>query len=402
MSILNIKEPKKQIKAFALFNLAFRPFFFAGVLFAVLAMVFWTLLWMGQVDWQPYAYPVWWHAHELIFGFAAAIIVGFLLTAVQTWTGVKGVHGWPLALLFALWLFGRVLLFAPLSISALVIACIDVLFLLAAAGFMAYPVFKVKQKRNMPFPFVLLLFALLNGLGHYAIITKHFALAMNSLHAAIMVITLFITLIGGRVIPFFTANASVYERKENILFIEALAITSVLLLMMLALWGLAKVPFELLFSISVLGFIAHSVRLFRWGGQYSLRTPLLWSLHLAYAFIPFGMLLLALWSLGLINNLSAALHSFTVGAMAGMILAMVSRVSLGHTGRPLKIAPLIAFAYLAISLAAVLRTFVALLWPQAFDTIVLSASVLWILAFSLFLLYYLPMLFKPRVDGLPG
>src|SRR5690606_27069294 len=120
------------------------------------------------------------------------------LTAVQTWTGVKGIRGWPLALLFAIWLIGRMALLFPV-LPALAIATIDVLFLLVAAGFMAYPVFKVKQKRNIAFPFILLLFALLNALGHYALMLQSFGLAMSSLHAAVFVITLFITVIGGRV-----------------------------------------------------------------------------------------------------------------------------------------------------------------------------------------------------------
>lgn len=399
--MLNIQEPVSPTQPFALFNLAFRPFFAAGVLFAVLSIIYWALLWTRQINWQPYAHPVWWHAHELIFGFAAAIIVGFLLTAVQTWTGVKGIRGWPLALLFAIWLIGRMALLFPV-LPALAIATIDVLFLLVAAGFMAYPVFKVKQKRNIAFPFILLLFALLNALGHYALMLQSFGLAMSSLHAAVFVITLFITVIGGRVIPFFTANATDYARKNNLLFIEILAIGSVLLLILMSVWGLGNIPFILLFSVCALGFISHGVRLARWGGQYCLGTPLLWSLHLAYAFIPLGMLLLLLWSMGLIASLSIALHSFTVGAMAGMVLAMISRVSLGHTGRPLKPEKLMSFAFAAITLAALIRTIAAMLWPSLFNYFMLSTSALWIVAFGLFLWFYLPILFRPRVDGLPG
>ncbi len=166
--------------------------------------------------------------------------------------------------------------------------------------------------------------------------------------------------------------------------------------------GFARLPSVLLVSVAGIAAIANGWRFLRWGFQYSAQVPLLWSLHLAYAFIPLGFLLLALYGVGLLDNISAALHSFTVGSIGGMILAMISRVTLGHTGRQLQPPRLMSLAYLLIITAAVVRVLLPAGWPALASWGIGLAGVAWLLAYGIYVFYYGPMLVKPRVDGSPG
>lgn len=401
--MIPLSEQEVDKKTFALFNLAFRSLFLGGTLFVVLAILFWISFQQGLINWKSLYPPVWWHAHELLFGFGAAIIVGFLLTAVQTWTGVKTVTGKPLIFLFCLWCITRLLFFFAASREIqILLAVLDCSFLLISAAFLAKPIYKIKQRRNAFFPILLLVFACLNAINHYAIINAHEKLSTNSLHATIFLITLIISIMGGRVIPFFTANASSYERKENISLIELISIASVILLLLSSLIGLKQLQGTLLGSLCAIACVSHSLRLFRWGGQFTLRTPLLWSLHLSYAFIPLGFALMSLWSFKVISDFSAALHCFTVGSMMGMILAMISRVSLGHTGRMLQPPALMPYAFLCIALAAITRTLGVILFPEYYFQLVMFSGMLCVVAFLCFLIFYTPFLIKSRVDGKPG
>lgn len=386
----------------ALFNLAFRPLFLSGSFLAFIFIGFWVCFWSLQFQWQPYGNPIWWHAHELIFGFGAAIIAGFLLTAVQSWTGVKGISGFPLLLLFYSWFIPRFLLFVDSDFPPALIIIADMIFLPAAALVLAYPIVKVKQKRNVVLPIVLMIFASLNALSHYAVLSHNNELSLHTFYAAIFIINLFVSIIGGRVIPFFTANPTGFQRKPAIFIVDALSIASVASLVLIALIGLESIKKEIILAVSLIGFIAHSIRLSRWGFQATFKMPILWSLHLSYAFIPLGMAMLFLWSLGIYQNLSASIHIFTIGSMSGMILAMISRVSLGHTGRPLVVPKKMAFAFLAIALAALVRSLGVILFPTYFILLIEIAGLLWCFSFLLFIFYYAPLLCKPRVDGKPG
>ncbi len=383
------------------FALGFRPFFLGGSILALASMVLWAGFWQGL--WQPLLYgnPVWWHAHELIFGFGAAIVVGFLLTAVRNWTGMPTVSGWPLAVLFLLWLlprFGLALSAQPLWLWTI----LDIAFLPCAAICVALSVFKTRQTHNIAFPCMLMLLAALNTGSHFFLLKGEAQSAMHIHHASIFLINLFVCMIGGRVIPFFTANASRYQRKDAMMPLEVLAIGSLAMLVILALFGLENVNRWLLGTLSLIAATSHFIRWLRWGGIHTFANPLLWSLHLSYMFLPVGLLLLALWSFALIHQLSAVLHCFTVGSMAGMILAMMSRVSLGHTARPLKVSTLIAFSFSLIGISAVIRALGVILFPQDSQVWILAAASCWCIAFAIFIGKYLPILLKPRLDNLPG
>ncbi len=401
---LNIDDSRIALAIPPLFRLAFRPLFLGGTLFSILAIAWWVYFWISASTWLPYGGPVWWHGHEMLFGFGSAIVVGFLLTAVQSWTGVMGIRGKPLAVLVLMWLSGRFFLAFGFSYNVPVelIAAGDVMFLLFAAIAMAYPVIKVKQWRNLMFVPILFVLSLLNASSHWAVIYNQHHIATQALHGAIILFSLIITILGGRVIPAFTANTTRCIKKPPVKYLEIISILSIILLLIIAFLGFDNVPSILLFSVSFIAALANAWRSSRWGGQYCKSEPLLWSLHIAYSFIPLGFGLLALYSMGVMANISAALHSITVGAIGGMILSMISRVTLGHTGRQLNPPRLISVAYIFIFLAAVVRVIIPAWLPELVQWSTAIAGGLWVLAFACYFYFYAPMLVTARVDGRPG
>ena len=400
--MLNLDDNRVALTIPTLLRLAFRPLFLGGTLFSVIAMAWWTYYWLNPMAWEPYGGPFWWHAHEMLFGFGSAIVVGFLLTAVGAWTGVTGLRGKLLGVLALSWLLGRLLLAFGSSLPAWVVAAADVSFLIFAAAAMAYPVIKVRQWRNLIFAPMLLALALLNGISHWAVLSQRPDLALQSLHGAVMMITLFITIVGGRVIPFFTANASAYVRRPPLQWLEVLSAGSVIVLVVLAFVGFSRMPAAVVVPLCTAAALLNGWRFLRWGFQYTGKAPLLWSLHLSYAFIPLGLLALALFSAGALSSASIALHCFTVGAIGGMILSMISRVTLGHTGRQLQPPRAIVPAYIFIFLAGVIRVLVPALWPEFGQWAIAISGSLWVLAYGIFCINYGPMLLTPRVDGRPG
>jgi uncharacterized protein involved in response to NO len=362
--VLNIDDNRLAMVIPPILRLAFRPLFLGATLFSLIAIGWWTWFWLNPFAWEPYGGPVWWHGHEMLFGFGSAIIVGFLLTAVQNWTGVTGLRGKLLAVLALSWLLGRLLLAFGSSLPAWLVVTVDLSFLLLAAVAMAYPVIKVKQWRNLMFAPMLFVLAVLNGASHWGVLNGRPDLALQSLHGAILLITLFIIIVGGRVIPFFTANTTGCTRLPPNQWLEVLSVGTVMLLVLVAFIGFSSVPAPVTVALCTVSAAVNSWRFLRWGIQYSWKVPLLWSLHLAYAFIPFGLLALALYGAGYLNSASAALHCFTAGAVGGVILAMISRVTLGHTGRPLQPPAAIVPAYIFILSGAVFRVVIPALWPQ--------------------------------------
>ena len=383
-------------------RLAFRPLFLGGTLFSIIIIAWWSYFWLNPFNWQPYGGPIWWHGHEILFGFGASIVVGFLLTAVQTWTGVIGLRGRPLLVLALAWLLGRLLLAFGARLPLWLVMAGDLLFLIFAAIAMAYPVFRAKQRQNMIFVPILAILALLNGISHWGVVTNQPEVAQLSLHGAIMMFVLIIAILAGRVIPFFTANGAGVEKKPPIKWLEIVSIVSIMLLVAVAFFGFNKVPSNLLLAFSGIAAIANGWRFLRWNGQHCAKIPLLWSLHLSYAFIPLGLIVLALFAAGHTSSLSAAMHCFTAGAMGGMILAMISRVTLGHTGRPLQPPKLMSLGYIAIIVGAILRVVFPGWFPDGSSWAIGLAGGLWVLGYGIYVFYYGPMLVSTRADGRPG
>ena len=399
---LNTDHSRTALPITPFLRLAFRPLFLGGTIFSIITIAWWSYFWLNPFNWQPYGGPIWWHGHEMLFGFGVSIVVGFLLTAVQTWTGVAGLKGGPLLVLVLAWLLGRLLLAFGGDLPLWLIMAGDLLFLIFAAIAMAYPVFKAKQRQNMIFVPILAILALLNGLSHWGVVTNQPEVAQRSLHGAIMMFVLIIAILGGRVIPFFTANGAGVVKKPPIKWLEIVSIASIVVLVAIAFVGFDKVPNNLLLTVSSIAAIVNGWRFLRWNGQHCAKIPLLWSLHLSYAFIPLGFIVLALYAAGYSASLSAAVHCFTVGAMGGMILAMISRVTLGHTGRPLQPPKLMSIGYIAIIVGAILRVALPGWFPEGATWAMSLAGGLWILSYGIYVFYYGPMLVSARVDGRAG
>jgi uncharacterized protein involved in response to NO len=398
MAVLPIKDLHIQPKVtgWAPFALGFRPFFLAAGLYAVLMMGLWLLVLRGSLSLGELP-PAIWHGHEMLFGFAVAVIAGFLLTAARNWTGLPTPAGLPLAALFALWLAGRLGFLIP-GLPAGLVAAIDLAFLPALALVLALPILKAKQLHNYPFPIMLLVLALANALVHGAGLAWLPGTAQTGLHLAAFAMVSMMTVMGGRVIPSFTDNklGSRARRREMMERLVPFATLGALLAALL-------VPNS--FVTALLAAIAagvHGTRLAGWYTRKLWSVPLLWVLHLGYAWIVLGFVLLALSAAGWGLAASSALHAFTAGAIGTLTLGMMARVSLGHSGRMLEPAPLMTWAFVAINCAALIRVALPLVLPAAWSAGMAVAGLLWMAAFGLFAVFYAPILLRPRVDGKPG
>jgi uncharacterized protein involved in response to NO len=394
-----LRDRQQELSIAPLWRLGFRPFFLAGAAFAVLAIGLWAAaLWGLLPGWQPVGGSLAWHRHELPFGFAVAIIAGFLLTAVQNWTGRPGLSGWPLAALFGLWLLARLawLLGAPLGLLLL----LQLPFLPVLAWLLGRQLWQVRQWRNYPLVVVVLLMAACEWLLLYGLALGDDNLQRRGALAGLWLIGALVSIIGGRVLPFFTQRG--LNRPQPFAprpRLDGLTLLASLALALSFATGLALQPslwmLPLLLGLALL----HVLRLCHWYDAGIWQVPLLWSLHLAYAWLPLAILGLAAWHLGWLHNASLAYHALALGAVGGVILAMLARVSLGHTGRPLLPPAAISWAFASLQLGVLARV---LLVPFAPLLGLVLSSLLWMAAFALFLRYYAAMFWTARVDGQPG
>jgi len=388
-------------QSLTLFALAFRPLFLLASLFAFVSIGWWTYYWIHPFNWSPYGGAIWWHAHEMLFGFGVAVVTGFLLTAVRNWTGVAGISGAWLAGLVLVWLAGRFVMAFSQGFAAWLVMAVDLSYLLLCAVAMAYPILKVRQWRNIMFVPILLILAGLNASSHWASNHGNPTMALHALHATVILFILIISIIGGRVIPMFTANSTARPRLPSVFWLEVLSILSTAIMVIIALVGFRHNT-TLTITVALVATATHFIRLARWGGLHTRSVPLLWSLHLSYLFIPIGFLLIALYAFAVVDNLSAVIHCFTVGAIAGMILSMISRVALGHTGRPLKVVAMMKLAFVLVFLAAIIRVIIPAWFAQYYLWGIVLAGCLWLIAFAIYLVIYTPILINPRIDGRSG
>jgi uncharacterized protein involved in response to NO len=343
-------------------------------------MAFWLASLFGVIELSTS-----WHGHEMLFGFGTAALSGFMMAAVPKWTNANPVQGMPLAVLILLWLFGRVAIFTETYVW------LDLLHLPFLAFLVGRMIYGAGNKRNYIVPAMVLMLAGLNGLYHY------FDPSL-ALRAGACLLPAFLVLIGGRVVPAFTQNALRMTLAKNITcttpaWTERLALPSVLLVVILEL-----VAAETAFT-GAAAILAASVLLIRMLGWQSLKTlsiPLVWILHVGYAWLPLGFALKGLADLGVLENTFAAMHALTTGAVGVMVLAMGSRAALGHSGRPLIATKPTILVYFLVIGAAVLRVFLP------FDWALPAAGLLWTAGWGLFAVTYWPVLARPRIDGLPG
>lgn len=376
---------------------SFRPFFLLNALFALAIVIVWVLVLQGKGPATLPANTMLWHGHEMLVGFAMATIAGFILTAVATWTGRAPVNGWPLALLVFAWLAGRAAMMLSGVMPAWLVALLDMAFPLLFSFFAAREIIAAGNRRNFPIVGITLLLAMLNlvyHLGAMQLLPEGDRLAVYLL---IHTILLLITVIAGRVVPNFTANW-LRTRGATSLPVNNVLVDRATILVTVAV-GIGASTAATSPVTGVLALVAaalHAIRLSRWCGLATVDEPLLFVLHVAYAWLPIGYAMTGCVVFGWIFVPTAALHVLTMGAIGGMIFAMTTRVPLGHTGRPLTASRLTALAYLMLMLAVLTRVVGPLVSPDYLSTVQWSASG-WVIAFAIFAWVYWPVLTRPSL-----
>ena len=382
-----------------LFAIGFRPFFLLAGLAAAVLIPLWLLIHRGALDTASPLGPLLWHGHEMLFGFTVAVIAGFVLTAVPNWTGHPTARGTALALLCALWLVARVLLLVGDPVPAWLALVVDVAFLPALAAAILPALIRTRNRRNIVFPVLLLLLALLNLVVHLSASGAIGFDPSRALRATIGIVVVIMVVIGGRIIPSFTRNALPQAGVRSFPGVDVAAIATAALHAIATLFLDEGWP---LFLFAAAAGLANLLRLVGWAGLATRRMPILWILHLGYLWIVAGFGLSAFAALAPGDAGGAALHAFTAGAIGSLTLGMMSRVSLGHTGRQLVIRPAIVLAYVAVEVGALLRVLAAFADPADHDAWIAASGLLWSLGFLLFLVVYAPILLAPRADGRPG
>jgi len=380
------------------FALGFRPFFLLAGIFAVALITVWVFTFMGSLALPTYYGQVVWHSHEMIFGYTVAVIAGFLLTAVRNWTNLSTPSGAVLAAMAGLWLLGRIVPFFPAVVPAWLIALIDLLFLPALTVGIGLPLIRSGQKRNLFFLLILAALLAANLLVHLQLLGIAQNVGRRGTLLGLNLIILIIVIMGGRVIPFFTERALQGVAPKRWPAIEYLAPGSVVVYLLA---DLALPDSTLAGWLAGFAAVINGIRLAGWYTNRYWTVPLLWVLHLGYMWVVVGFGLKAVAAFGVVPG-QFTLHAFTVGAIGVLTLGMMARVSLGHTGRPLKAAPSITVAFALLNLAAIVRGLLPLLFPQLLIEFVLVSGALWGAAFLIFLFIYASILLWPRIDGKAG
>jgi uncharacterized protein involved in response to NO len=389
-------------KRFTVFAYGFRPFFLLAGLCAAGSMAAWVWWLPRGATPMSSLVPQLWHGHEMVFGFIAAAIAGFMLTAVPSWTGERGFAGRPLMVLTGLWLAGRVAFALGDALPTAVIVVAELSFVPGLLVVLAPSILR-SSNRNWPLLLVLLVFWCADVTFAYAALTGQSVLAGTALRGSLGAVLILITIIGGRIVPAFTGNALrasgtvVTMRSSRSLEVVVIALTAGYVLADIA------APFGKVSGIAAAAAaLAHALRLSGWHGLRSWREPIVWILHAGYAWLPVGLALKAIAVLAGASWAAHWQHALGAGAAGTMIMAVMTRASLGHTGRPLRVSRLIVVAYLLLIASVLLRVFGASVLPADYAATITAAGALWVLAFLLYSGVYAPILTRPRVDGKPG
>lgn len=382
------------------FALGFRPFYLLAGLFALLAIPLWVLTFPGDSLTGNYLHGLAWHSHEMIFGFAVAVIAGFLLTAVRNWTGRPTPVGAALALIAALWLFARVLM---MSGPAALAATADILFLPLLGVVVAIPIIGSRNSRNYKLLVVIAGLTLANTGYHLAMMGAVPPwLASASLVLALDIFVILIAIIGGRVTPAFIGNAVADAKPRHIAAVEVTSFATLIIILVLGVssrWvAIPQIGWVTVFAVAAL---AQGIRLWLWQPLRARGNWLLMMLPVAYAWLPVTLALRAIAVTGAVP-VSAAHHTLTVGAIASLMMAMMTRSSLGHSGRPLVAGRAEIGAFVLLQLSAIVRVLGASMFSSLYQESLYVSGALWTVAFAIFLWRYAPILLRPRIDGRPG
>ncbi len=397
MTIATVEKNRIPSSKVALLNLGFRPFFLGAAVFAIASITLWMGVYVFKIPLSVEKISYFqWHAHEMIYGFTMAVIAGFLLTAVKNWTGIQTLHGLSLLGLFVLWALAR-LLFLFGTRFIFIAAIFDIIFMLFLIGAVAYPIAKVKQWKQMSIMAKLIFLAIGNGcfyLGAAGFIENGVYLGIYG--GLFLIIGLIITM-GRRLIPFFVEVGVEYPVK--LFNSKWLDISSLILYLAFFIVEVFVGNDQIVAFISMCLFIITSIRLVGWHTIGIWKKPLLWSLFIAFFLIDSGFLLMALIPFFNLPKI-IVIHAFSFGGIGVVTLSMMSRVSLGHTGRNVKNPPKwIAFSFIVLIVGSMIRVILPLFDMEHYLIWIVISQIAWIAAFLIFVISYSSMLIKPRIDG---
>ena len=378
----------------------------AGI-YAATSIFAWVLslagLWQLPLSWPPAA----WHAHEMVFGFCGAAVAGFLLTAVPSWTNSKAVSGPLLGLLVLSWFVGRAAMWGSAWLPGALVLVLDSLHLPLLAWVVLTAIVRARNLRNYVFIAMLAVLLSANLLSHAQAMGAALPASFATSRVGVWVLVLMITLVSGRIVPTFTRNylrllggpaASTLELTTP----RGVELASIFGVLAVALANSVSAPPLVLGGLAGFAAIALLVRAAHWGGLRSWRNPIVWVLHVGHGWLVVAMVLFSVDGLGLYAVGTSALHALTAGAIGTMILGVMSRAALGHTGRPLHASRATVAAYLFVTAGAAIRVFGPLLWPTGYLHGVVAGGTLWALGFALYVSAYTGVLTSPRPDGREG
>lgn len=407
---------KNSLFQLSLWNTAFRPFFWFGSIYGIFVIGFWLLVLSNTVSNPIKINSIHWHSYEMVFGFSKAIVLGFLFTAVQNWTNSSILKGKNLFFLLLFWFLGRFSMY-PLGFLSYLSFGLDISSDLFVIYLLVPKLMVPTQKHNRPIIFhyaLFTLFHLFSGLSARSVIEPEQTLPF--IHLSIFVILFLILIIGGRVVPFFSGvvipgySFKRIPKIESVVLYLPFAFYLFKLIQVFSIQGIATnidfTKFNIVSGILIISclicfslFLTNSIRFLSWKPWKSYKKPILWILYMGYFWVSIGFLFYSLAELGYFP-ISSAIHSLTVGGIGVFIYGMITRVSLGHTGRSIIASPLTVFAYIILNIAVVIRVFFPLIGEYKYAYHL--SGMIWVLSFLLFLLQYTKILFSPRPDGKPS
>jgi uncharacterized protein involved in response to NO len=385
----------------SLFAYGFRPFFLLTGLAAAVFVPLWASAFVFGTGLGSAWPPTLWHGHEMLYGVICSAVAGFLLTAVPSWTGKKGFSGWPLLSLALLWTAGRLAIATSALWPDWWVAVVDLAFLPLLAMLISVPLVRARNRNTV----MLVLLGCLwvpNLIFHVALHHQNAPLAAHAVRAGIDVLLILVTLIGGRIIPAFTSSGlrsrGIQPDIRSSGLLTALAVAAMILV---AIADIVAENSRVSAAVSAAAALIQTARMQQWATPHALKQSIIWVLHLAYFWLPVGLALKALALFGGFAVAAFWLHALTIGTLVTMIFGVMTRASLGHTGRPLVIKPMVTAAYALLTVAAMLRVF-GLALHLRYPLVIVLAAASWTAAFVIFLLEYAPILVQARVDGKSG
>ena len=398
MITIKNSDNQQNMSAYALFHLGFRAFFLIASLFSVISMMIWMAELVFSIKLIPNSVsPVYWHAHEMIYGYALAIIAGFLLTAVRNWTNIQTLHGWSLFVLVLLWLLARIVILIPSEQSLFVSLLLDNMFILYLSVALTIPIVKAKLWKNMAVVskvYFILIGHVFYSLGLLGVF--HDGQRIGIYIGLYMVLSLILVL-SRRVLPMFIERGVGYEvMLKNRGWVD---LACFVLFLCFAVTDVFFTSPAITASLAAALCVLHSVRLWGWYTHGIWKKPLLWVLYMGYGWMIVAFALKAAAFVAGVPT-SLAIHAFTVGGIGMMTLGMMSRISLGHTGRDIMNPPTgVSMMFVMLFVGAIIRVILPMLSPDNYQLWIALSQGLWIMAFIIFVYLYAVILLRPRVDG---